>query len=237
MRYEQGIVICLLLLGGCGGGSTSTPQPGAPAVTLSANPSSYTFSLNETAPVPVTISRSVATFASLGLAVGDPTQIGVTIPVLGGATATFSVIPVANGSTTVTATDGSGVSTTVGVASALCGRPSSIAAFQLLIPTSGASGVSTSIGTMYFYVYFASPTPQSGSLHLIVGQHGTLEGGTYAPATLPPGTVLPTPPPIPYMSSEIVAAAVPRLVAGQQYKTELYNDPCQPADVAGTFST
>ena len=234
------VVLVVAALAGCGGGGSSGGSPAAPAqpVTLSATPAAFTFPLNDNTPEPVSVTRSAGTFASLGLSVGDPTVVGVTATVLTGSTATFSVIPIAHGATTITTTDGTGVSTTVSITTASCGRPPSILAAQQVVPASGATGVSPSIGQVYFVAYVVTGVAASGNLHMSVGAHGTLEGGQLVAATLPAGTVLPTPPPLPGpYTSTIVSATVPALAAGQQYRTQLYNDTCQGADVAGTFST
>ncbi|MGH7707446.1 MAG: hypothetical protein ACREM6_05900 [Vulcanimicrobiaceae bacterium] len=163
--------------------------------------------------------------------------MGVTSASLAGATATFSVIPVARGATTITATDSSGAATSVSVATASCGRPPSLLAAQQVVPSPSATGVSTSIGTLYFVAYFLVGTSVSSNLHLTVGAHGTLEGGPLVEATLPPGIIPPTPIPLPNATDTIVSAMVPTLAAGQQYQTELYNDSCQPRVLGGAFST
>lgn len=233
------IVVCGLVLAGCSGGNSSpSPQPTTPqVVTLSASPATYTFPLDNNTPEPVSVTRSNGTFTSLALGVADPTVVGVTAPALNGTSATFSVIPIAHGATTVTATDSTGASTSVSVTTASCGRPSSLVAAQQVVPAAGATGVSASIGTLYFVAYSLNGLGAAGNLHLIVGAHGTLEGGPLVAATLPPGTVLPTPIPLPGATGTIVSATVPALVPGQQYQTQLYNDTCQPAVLAGTFST
>ena len=230
--------LVLVALAGCGGGGSSRSAAPAQSVTLSATPAAYTFPLDDNTPEPVSIGRSTGAFASLGLSVGDPTIVGVTAPILTGASATFAVIPIAHGATTITATDSTGVSTTVSITTATCGRPPSILAAQQVVPASGATGVSPSIGQLYFVAYVVTGVAVSGSLHMGVGAHDTLEGGPLVAATLPAGTVVPTPPPLPGpYTSTIVSATIPALAAGQQYQTQLYNDTCQGADVAGTFST
>lgn len=228
--------LLLLALGGCGGGGSSAAP--AQSVTLSVAPAAFTFPLNDNTPEPVSVMRSTGAFASLGLSVGDPTVVGVTAPNLTGASAAFAIIPIAHGATTITATDGTGASTSVSVTTATCGRPPSFLAAQQVVPASGATSVTPSIGQLYFVVYVVSGAGVSGNLHLSVGAHGTLEGGPIVTSSLPPGTILPSPPPLPGpVTSATVSATVPALGAGQQYQTQLYNDTCQGAVVAGTFST
>ena len=232
------VALMLAALAGCGGGGSSAAPPPMQVVTLSATPTTFTFPLNDNTPEPVSVVRSAGAFASLGLSVGDPTVVGVTAPDLTGGSATFTIIPIARGTTTITATDSTGASTSVSVATALCGRPPSFLAAQQVVPASGATGVAPSIGRLYFVVYVPTGAGVSGNLHMSVGAHGTLEGGPIAASTLPPGTILPTPPPLPGpYTTATVSATVPTLAAGQQYQTQLYSDTCQGAVVAGTFST
>jgi len=219
------------------------PQPCTGCIVLSTTPTAYTFPLDNNTPEPVTVTRSRGSFSSLSLSVGDPTQIGVTTPTLNGAKATFSVIPIAhnyaasNPATTVMLTDSSGAEGSVGITTASCGRPASLLAAQQIFPASGATGTSSSVATVYFVAYFLTGAGVSGSLHVAVGAHGTLEGGPLVAASPPPGTVLPTPIPLPDATDIVVSATVPMLAAGQTYQTQLYNDTCQAPVVAGTFST
>jgi hypothetical protein len=240
MRFAQKVLVaaCAAALVGCSVGSNSPPAPAK--VMLSAMPPTYTFPLdNPEPPLPITVTRSAGSFSSLTLSVGNPTLYGVTPPRLTGNKATFSIIPIASesNSTLVTATDQADASTSVSVSTTVCTRPPSLLAAQQVIPASGATGVSPSTETMYFVAYFSTGVGLSGNLHFAVGAHGTLEGGPLVAATLPPGTVLPTPIPLPDATDVIVSVNTPELTAGQTYQTQLYNDFCQAPVVAGTFST
>jgi hypothetical protein len=234
-------VLTGLALAGCGGyypdRGVVGPMPSPSPVTLSATPSTYAFALDHNAPQLVNVTRSSGTFASLLLSVADPTIIGVTTPTLSGTSASFSIIPIAHGSTTVRLTDQTGAMTAVHVNTASCGRPASMLAAQQLVPASGATNVSSSIGTLYFLAYFQNGAALSGNLHVIAGNHRTLEGGPLVAATAPPGTIFPTPIPIPNTTDVVVSASVPALAPAQRYRTEVYNDTCQPAVLAGAFST
>jgi len=70
-------------------------------------------------------------------------------------------------------------------------------AAQQIFPASGATGTSSSVATVYFVAYFLTGAGVSGSLHVAVGAHGTLEGGPLVAASPPPGTVVPTAIPLP----------------------------------------
>lgn len=226
-----------LVTASCGGynsaGGTTPPSK----ATLSATPAAFTFILDQNAPQRVDIMRSTGAFTSLQIVIGDPSVAGVTTPSLNGASATFSVIPIAHGSTSVQVTDQTGATTGLNVTTASCGRPASLLAAQQLVPSPDAKHIPTSIGTIYLLAYFQNGSTLSGSLHLIVGQHGSLEGGPLVAATAPPGTVLPTPIPIPNSTQIVVSATVPTLTTAQQYETQVYNDTCQPAVLSGTFTT
>lgn len=232
--FFTAIAISAGVLSGCSGSSMSSA--GA-AVTLSASPSAYTFPLGDSSPQPITVARSNGTFTSVTLSVSDPTIVGVTTPLLAGGSATFSIVPIARGSASISIADSSGAQAQVNAMTPLCGRPPNLIAAQQLFPSDGAGGVSTSVGKVYFSVYFLNGTSPSGNLHLILQPHATLEGGPLTAATPPPGTVFPTPIPLPNATAIEMSASVPPLQAGAQYETELYNDTCQQAVLAGAFST
>jgi hypothetical protein len=238
------IFACAATLVGCSSDeSGGRPQPCTGCILIGTTPSAYTFPLDNNMPELVTARMSRGSFTSLSLSVGDPTQIGVTTPTLSGAEATFSVIPIAhnyaaaNPGNTVMLTDSSGAQGSVGITTASCGRPASLLAAQQIVPASGATGTSTSVGTVYFVAYFLTGVGVNGSLHMAVGAHGTLEGGPLVAASPPPGTSLPTPIPLPDATDIVVSATVPMLTAGQTYQTQLYNDTCQAPVIAGAFAT
>ncbi|MDQ2663377.1 MAG: hypothetical protein M3Y18_04990 [Candidatus Eremiobacteraeota bacterium] len=232
------VLAFLTAMTACGSTAPSSmlAKTGSPA-TLAISPASYAFNLDQNAPQTITVTRSSGNFTSLTLSIADPTVVGVFLPTILGSTATFEVIPIAHGTTTVSATDQNGNSATVAVSTALCGRPASLVAAQLFVPATAATGVSSAIGTLYFVAYIVRGAALSGSAHLAVGQHGSLEGGPLVAATAPPGVALPTPIPLPHTTDVIVRASVPPLAAGQHYQAQIYNDTCQPSVIAGSFST
>jgi hypothetical protein len=248
---------------GGGGGTTSTFQPGAgatstavifvgstpaptapPSITLSASPASFTFGGLD--PMPPPQSGSVAASPmpvslALSIDVADPTVIGVSIGESFAAwPARFVVYPVAHGSTTATFSAG-GASTTIAAATGLCGRPDALSpASQLVYPRPGATDVSPSTGKLYFAVWlratsFVPPTfPTIGS-HLIVGAHETQEGSTLQPDTPPPGSA--SVDTTRQGTLQYMSATVPPLRAATAYRTQIYDDACQPALLTGSFTT
>ncbi len=233
---RQALWLLAVVPAACGGGGSGPGSPAQP-VTLTFSPPSYTFALDDDAPLTVSLTRSQGPFNELALGVADPTIVGLTPLSFSGSVATLSVVPIAHGSTDVTALDGSGASASFAVATATCARPPSLEAAQQIVPAPGASAVSTGIGKLYFVGYFKTGVRPGGKLHLIVGNTGTQEGGSLSPATPPPGTVLPSPIPLTGTTSAVLAASAPALIAGRSYRTQLYNDTCQPAVIAGNFST
>jgi hypothetical protein len=228
-----------LLLAGCAGTPSTTPASPTPVpVTLTVTPSTVTVAAGVAAtPVPVTVARSIGSFSSLGLSVANPTLVGVTPASVNGGTATFSIVPIASGNTFVTVADAGGAFNFVNVTNQACSTNATLLAVQQIVPAPGAVGVSPSIGTMYFVVYFALGAAQTGNLHLVVKPNGTLEGGALTPARPPPGTALPTPIPLPNATSVTMSATVPALPSGQQFQSQVYNNACQPAVLGSTFST
>lgn len=221
----------------------STPAP-SPSVTLSASPASFTFSGLDPMPPPqggwVAASPTPVSLA-LSIDVADPTVIGVSIGESFAAwPARFIVYPVAHGSTTATFSAG-GASTTITAATGLCGRPDALSpASQLVYPRPGATNVPASIGKLYFAVwlvgtYFAPATfPTIGS-HLIVGAHETQEGSTLQADTPPPGSA-----PVDTTRQgtlQYMSATIPPLRAATAYRTQIYDDTCQPALLTGSFTT
>lgn len=204
---------------------------------LVANPSSVQFSIAQFLPPaqPVQLTKANGTSGPFSLSVANPTVVGASSPVSSGGSASFSVFPIAAGSTSITVADASGASVTVTAATSACGRPDNLGPSQMVFPKPGATGVATSIGKIYFGV-LSVLAPKQTNLHLIAGQNGTLEGGTLHPDTPPPGSgsVTPTPqyPTVTYMS-----ATVPALQAETNYRTQIYDDACQPANLTGAFTT
>jgi hypothetical protein len=211
---------------------------------LSASPASFVFGIAD--PIPPPQGGWVAASppsVSLGLAidVADPTVIGVGIGESFAAwPARFIVYPVAHGSTTATFSAG-GAATTITVTTGSCGRPDWLStASQLVYPQPGATGVSPSIGKLYFAVwlrgnFIVPPTFPAINLHLIAGAHETEEGSALQPDTPPPGSAAVDthqPGALQYMS-----ATVPSLRSATIYRTQIYDDACQPALLTGSFTT
>jgi hypothetical protein len=228
----------------CGGGTTSSPSAPAPTPTvapaLSATPMSIKFNLEAT-PAPITLKSNVLLGPSFEVSVSQPTLVGASVPTITGPeTATFTLYPIAQGNgqpATVTVTDWALASVTISKTQEVCGRPPGILpGSRLIYPARGSKNVPVTIGILYFSVIERSRLPAGGGLHLIVGQHGTQEGGNLVSATPPPGTKIP-PPPQPPEYQHLFSATVPTLQAGAMYRTQVWNDPCQVPVLTGGFST
>jgi hypothetical protein len=231
---------------GCGsstsGMSYAMGQPTMPPIrgSVIAAPGSVAFSIAQfiASPVPVELETNLRFNSSWTVSVDDPTQTGASEPVLTSAsTATFYTYPIALGSgkTAIHVSDANIGSVSISVTQALCGRPDDLQAnSHLILPRSAAANVPRGIGTLYFAVYSIGTAP-SGNLHLIVGQHGTLEGGALVASPLPPGAQGSKS--VPGYTLTYMKAAVPTLPAHSRIRTQIYDDTCQPSLLTGGFST
>lgn len=231
-----------LLAVGCAGSGVSVWNPDTPVPTISANPSSFGFALNQTTPQAVTVTRSSGSFTALAAVAADPDLVGVSVIGISGATATVDILPIASlgtSTTSVTLTDSSGATTALTITPATCGRPSDLSAgTELISPTLGATHVPTNVGTLYFTLFSPSPQfPTNIRIHLVVGGTATLEGTSALILATPPGGA-PSPAPLPPGLYEYVAAGtVPTLPTGTSIRTQLYDDACQGPLIPGNFST
>ena len=237
-------------------GATSTPVPTAtptatpvptptatPVPTLTVSPQSVPFTdLGQPTPSPQTVVLS-GTAVTMGLpiavSIADPTVVSV-VPVVFAQAGppTYAFYEIARGSTTVTFTAGT-ANATVTETSALCGRPDWLRPeSQLIYPPPGSTGVPTTLGKLYFSIAVQSFTngfPTTVYLNLIVGQHATqFVGTTLQPDTPPPGSASPAP--LPNFRYQTMSVQVP-LAPATSYRTQLYDDACQPAILTGAFTT
>jgi len=137
------LVAAAATLAACGGGVASVPSQ---SVSLSAAPSAYAFTLQSDYSSPIDVTRSSGVFSSLTFGFSDPTIAGVTAVTFSGTKATFSILAISPGTTTVTAKDSSGATAAVNVTVPPCsGSPPQIVAAQQVVPPNGATGVSTAI--------------------------------------------------------------------------------------------
>ncbi len=234
--------VSALAVAACSSGPLAVAHPlPSPSVTIAASPSSFVFSLNQTAPQVVTVTRSSGSFAGLTALASDPTMIGVNVTALSGNVATVSVLPIgSNGGTPVSVqlTDSTGVATTLTVTPAVCGRPPDMdPATILLSPAPGATHVAANVGTLYFAVFSQSPHfIATANIHLVLGGTQTMEGTTPLVQATPPGGA-PTPVPLPGLYEYLEAGTIPTLPTNTTVKALLYDDTCQAPTTAGSFST
>jgi hypothetical protein len=248
------VAAAVCALAGCGGASSGASAP-TPAPTPSATSLPTELHLPTPTPAPLTLSAQSVTFdifnpqpqtitvtsASFGGALHalpvDGTQVGATVSMTGTGSATVSLIPIAHGAgspsgaTSVTLQDAVGASASIAVTQRPCGRPDNLRpASTLISPQSGASGVSPAVGRLYFAV--TSVVAPSPVLHVWT-PYGTLEGSALTAATPPPGAASFTPGP----NVTVMSATIGTLPTLARVTTQIYDDPCQPAVVTGTFDT
>jgi hypothetical protein len=235
----MGAMLAALAAAGCAS-NPSSALPSAQAFT--SRPPSAAFTIAQRLPGPATVSLegngANAVGSAFTVTVDDPTQLGAGVSNLDSPSATLYLIPVSSGrthSTVVRVKNAKGQTTTVTVTQGKCGRPDNLAAqSQLVYPKPGTTGVSPYVNVLYFAVFSRAPiTPMN--LHLIAGQHATLEGSQLFPALPPSGSKKVAKQPgfvLNYM-----AATVPRLSRSTSYRTQIYDDTCQPPALTGGFST
>jgi hypothetical protein len=185
----------------------------------------------------VTVSASQPFDSHFGISVTDPTVVGYTPATLSGTSASLSVFAIAPGSTSISFSDEGG-SVAVTTSSDLpCGRPSNLFYNStLIVPAPGATAVPTNVGALYFAVYsYGLGGPPTPNLHVIIGAHQSFEAGALVVDAPPFG--VPTPAPISGETLTYMRATVPQLTANTSYRTQLYEDTCQSALLAGAFST
>jgi len=178
------------------------------------------------------------------VAVADPTQVGVSRPVLTGHyTAKATFFPISSGKhggeTTVAITDINTplVGVRIPVSQQPCGRPDNLVRADLIFPPIGAK-VSLNVRQLYFAIY-SSVAPAKAypvNLHLIVDRWGTLEGSTLSEAAPPPRSVIPMPPPGPIVTT-YMRGTIPKPPHNSMIRTQVYDDSCQLPMLAGAFRT
>ena len=245
-------------LAGCGGASsgasapTPAPSPSATSLptelhlptptpaplTLSAQ--SVTFDIFNPQPQTITVTSASGFGGALHALPFNGTLVGATVSVTGTGSATVSLTPIAYGSgtsgspsgtTNVTLRDDTGASAWISVTQWPCGRPDNLRPPSMLIsPQPGATGVSPTVGRLYFAV--TSVVAPSPILHVWT-EYGTLEGSALTAATPPPGAAPFTPGP----NVTVMAATIGTLPISARVTTQIYDDPCQPPIPTGTFDT
>ena len=226
-------LMAVLALADCGGGATvagggTTP----PAASLSFSPSSVSFSGSSGQRASVSVSGATG---SLSFAVADPTIARVTPT----APYTFTVTPLAGGSTTVKVTDGAGATGTFPVSTYVCVPPSP--ALDWVYPAYGSSNVPVGTGNIWFAIYLTGNPIEStitdSNVYLIGSDGSTIQGQNLVQnnTTPPAGST----PPAPGYTYTYYTSAISGLKAGLTYKVQLVDakEQCLPPLVYGSFST
>jgi hypothetical protein len=202
-------------------------------------------------PAAVMLSSSTSLGSKFFVTIGNPTQLGASsVHQTGATTATLTLYPISTGQTgtgrtIVSVKSPSGDVARIDVRQASCANSASpLGGAQLIFPRSRQSGVSRSVGMLYFRVFEHSDVPKPAPklsktlLHLIVNSKQTLEGGQLSEATPPPGSLKATPSPIPGpWAFRYMQASVPALPRASKITTQVYNANCKPATATDEFQT
>lgn len=228
------LLILPLLISGCGG-SSGTTSPTTNSQSVTAQPQALTFNQQAGQQATVTLNGGAPPYT---VKAADARFVNVSPVAMNAGVGTFTVIPVAGGSTSIAANDRNGGSVTVSVSTQVCTPPSPET--FLTYPSSGASGISSSITQ----VWIADPNSDPGLSNLgafairLVGSDGSsVQGANFTiTQSQPPAGSAPPPsgPTYTYATSSVSG-----LKAGLTYQAQLTNSayPCMPPAVLGTFST
>ncbi len=229
-------------LAGCSTSASNSPLSTTVFTTspMTFSATSVDFSIEESVPTAsVTLSKASAVDAPLVFTYSDPTIAGVSSTAVSGSSAAITLVGIASGSTTATATDGVGSQGSISLRAGPCGRPDEMTQEPVLLsPSNASTGIATGVGTLYFGIYTVAANVNDIHLHMIVGQNQAFEAGALSNATLPAG-VATAPPPQSGGSTVLSyqAVTVPNLKANTSYRTQLYDNVCSPAMIAGSFTT
>lgn len=224
-----------LVLAACGGGAASSSASSGstrpPVAALTLAPSNASFSGSNGQQVSVSVTGATG---SLTFVVADPT-IARVIP--SGANS-FTVTPIAGGTTTINVTDAVGSTGNFSVSTFVCTPPSP--ALDWVYPAYGSSNVSASTPNVWFGIYLTG-NPVEATIsdyypYLIGNDGSTIQGQNLvqSSSTPPAGAT----PPSPGYTYTYYTSAI-GLKTGMNYKVQLVDnrEQCLPPHVYGTFST
>jgi hypothetical protein len=232
------VSIAASLLAACGGGG-STPPP-TPKPIIVASPASVSTSMYGGQST-FTIALSGTNLTGLQWTAGTLSFLSITMQQNTVSSASLNVFLSSAGTTTITVRSANGASATIPVTGVPCGRPDALDYASLISPANGARNVALTASNYYVEVGAIAAITQSPfepvlHAHIVVNDSSALDPqAPLTPATPPPGAASPSPPPSGVYGYE--EGTMPQLSAGNSYTVYVYDDYCESALDAGTFST
>jgi hypothetical protein len=233
-RHVSLLAILAFTVSACGGAGNSTVASSSNTA-FAVQPQSLAFNGQAGDQSTVTLSGGAPPYT---VKAADARFVNVSPIVMNAGIATFTVTPVAGGTTTIAAKDSNSASAMISVSTQVCTPPAPET--FLTYPATGASGISASLSQ----VWVADPNNDPGLSNLgafairLVGSDGSnMQGAdfTTTQSQPPPGSA--TPPSGPTYTYATSSVSV--LKAGLTYQAQLTNSvyPCMPPAGLGTFST
>jgi hypothetical protein len=219
-------VLLVTVCGGCSGGSAGPAGAEMPAPPIAVSPSSVAIGV-PSQPASVDVSNATQSIAARA---DNPLLAALRV---NGSKVT--IVPIASGQTTIAISSG-GSRAAVPLAIGLCTPPNPT--FVLASPSNGATGVSTSTGSILLATQnlngYTAATVTSSIVARVVSSTGT-EIVTAAPLQAAP------PPPNPFLNGPYFSFSIPALPSASTFAVQAYiaSEPCLPASAigVGSFST
>jgi hypothetical protein len=237
-------------LAACGGGGSSSGAAIAPVATGSATPTPAplgvapaTLAVNDSAPSQVLVTGLVG---PLTITIADRSTVDVSVPVVTGSSAAFTVSAWAGGSTSIAVADGRS-SVTIPVTTQICVPPGpkyALLGENVVLATPPPAPGSPILPVVYTTLFFDAPAsdesalPQFAAAHSVrlIGSNGTSMTGGYLTAIASLSSVTPaTPPAAPAGTVEWYSVVDP-LQHGVTYRAQIVGERCEPPFIAGSFS-
>jgi hypothetical protein len=243
-RFPSLLIFTASLLAGCGGSSCDLcggPPPPLKSP-IAAQPASVTFPNRQSAQtVTVTLNGGVAPYKAVAM---DARYVDVSTPSTVSGVTTFTVSPVAGGTTSIAVSDSAGdVALDVPVTIQTCEPP--FPALFMVYPSNSATAVSPGIANLWAALLTTDPFVSGISAfqtRLVGSDYSVIKGGNFAltTATPPPGSTIPPSSGGGYTYTyDYLTSSVSGLKAGVTYQIQvtLATYTCVPPLMLGTFST
>jgi hypothetical protein len=239
-RFLTAVSVAACLLAACGGGDSPPPPMPTPAPAVAASPASVNANMYG-GEQSFAITLSGTNLSGLQWTAGTLSFLNVSLQQNTASTATLNVLLTSPGTTTIDVRTANGASASIPVSAAGCGKPDALDYAALIAPPNGARSVPLTTSSYYVEVgaipvITQSPFEPVLHAHIVVNDSSALDPqAPLAPATPPPGAASPSPAPNGVYGYE--EGAMPQLAAGNTYTVYVYDDSCEPAWYAGSFST